>query len=450
MIKGIDISEHQTGYIDYTTLSKNLDFVILREGCKQRIDNLFTRHVNGFKATGLPIKAVYHFIYALNESQVKREAQSAIKNVKAAGLSKDTFIFADFEYDTIDSAARKGIKLGRKECNSFTRVFCDAIKEAGYPTGIYTNLDYYNNYYDKDLLARYPIWLCDLTGQNDYPCAVWQYSWKGQIPGYNGNLDMDYWMEPVASDIVQVFDTKEEQQTQKAIESAVQWMINLANDNTHGYDQAYRWGPDYDCSSAVISAYQHAGVPVKTNGATYTGNMRSVFLKTGFIDITQNINLSNGSGLLPGDVLLNYVHHTAMYIGNGNEAEASINEFGGVSGGQVGDQTGREILIRPYRNYPWNCVLRYSGKPESQINHSLKKELNKTPKWVGEVTADILNVRTWAGTEFPNIKSWPILSEGNLVDVCDTIYTSEGEAWYYIRIDGKIYGFVCARYIKRV
>ena len=61
-------------------------------------------------------------------------------------------------------------------------------------------------------------------------------------------------------------------------ESAVQWAINIANDNRHGYSQANRWGnPDYDCSSLVISAWQQAGVPVKSNGATYTGNMYNVF-----------------------------------------------------------------------------------------------------------------------------------------------------------------------------
>lgn len=36
------------------------------------------------------------------------------------------------------------------------------------------------------------------------------------------------------------------------IQTATQWMINLANDDSYGYDQTHRWGPDYDCSSAVI------------------------------------------------------------------------------------------------------------------------------------------------------------------------------------------------------
>ena len=146
-----------------------------------------------------------------------------------------------------------------------------------------------------------------------------------------------------------------------ATEKAITQMEAWAADNSHGYDQANRWGPDYDCSSAVISAWELAGVPVKTNGATYTGNMRGVFLRCGFEDVTASVDLTTGSGLQRGDVLLNVQHHTAIYCGNGQEVEASINELGGATGGQTGDQTGREFLVRPYRNYPWDCVLRYTG-----------------------------------------------------------------------------------------
>lgn len=150
---------------------------------------------------------------------------------------------------------------------------------------------------------------------------------------------------------------------------AVNQMIGWANDPAYGYDQIYRWGErgDYDCSSAVISAYEKAGVPVKTNGATYTGNMKEVFLRTGFKDVTSEVNLHTGEGLILGDVLLNEVHHTAMYCGNGKEVEASINELGTATGGKPGDQTGWEFLTRSYRNYPWDCVLRYVGN--GQVKH---------------------------------------------------------------------------------
>ncbi len=147
------------------------------------------------------------------------------------------------------------------------------------------------------------------------------------------------------------------------IENAVSWMEQAAKDGSHGYDQTYRWGEkgDYDCSAAVITAFEQAGVPVKSKGATYTGNMLQVFKQCGFQDVTGKINLATGAGLQRGDVLLNTVHHTALYCGNGKEVEASINEKGTATGGKPGDQTGKEFLIRSYRNYPWTHVLRYTG-----------------------------------------------------------------------------------------
>ena len=168
-----------------------------------------------------------------------------------------------------------------------------------------------------------------------------------------------------------------------ATEKAITQMEAWAADNSHGYDQANRWGPVYDCSSAVISAWELAGVPVKTNGATYTGNMRGVFLRCGFEDVTASIDLATGAGLQRGDVLLNIRHHTAMYCGNGMEVEASINEDGTTTGGRPGDQTGREFLARPYRNYPWDCVLRYSqggetpAKPKPTYYYDVKLPLLK-------------------------------------------------------------------------
>ena len=152
--------------------------------------------------------------------------------------------------------------------------------------------------------------------------------------------------------------------TEKAIAQMEYWAV----DDSHGYDQQYRWGEygDYDCSAAVIQAWELAGVPVKFSGATYTGNMRGVFLRCGFEDVTSQVDLASGTGLKRGDVLLNIINHTAMYCGNGREVEASINELGTATGGQPGDQTGREFLVRPYRNYPWDCVLRYSGGTEDK------------------------------------------------------------------------------------
>lgn len=141
------------------------------------------------------------------------------------------------------------------------------------------------------------------------------------------------------------------------IEKAVEFMLSIANDNSHGYDQIGRWGPDYDCSSLVITSYKKAGLPLT---ATYTGNMYNNFIANGFEDVTKKVNLSTGAGMQRGDVLLNHVQHTAMHIGNGKIAHAAVNENGGIKGGKTGDQTGREIYVLNYYNHPWNCVLRYT------------------------------------------------------------------------------------------
>lgn len=141
-------------------------------------------------------------------------------------------------------------------------------------------------------------------------------------------------------------------------ESAVNRARNIAADNTHGYDQSCRWGPDYDCSSLVISCFKAAGL--KPN-ATYTGNMYADFCSHGFEDVSSQVNVSTGAGLKAGDVLLNYVHHTALVTGEGRIVQAFSNENGGTTGGASGDQTGWEILECAYYNYPWDCVLRYTG-----------------------------------------------------------------------------------------
>ena len=134
--------------------------------------------------------------------------------------------------------------------------------------------------------------------------------------------------------------------TQKAIE----WAVSIANDARHGYDQTNRWGPDYDCSSLVVSAFKQAGVPLT---CTYTGNMLNDMLSKGFFIVCGSKQA--------GDVLLNVTKgHTALYIGNNQLVQASISENGTAHAGTSGDQTGREINISTYYEFPWEYVLRYS------------------------------------------------------------------------------------------
>lgn len=165
---------------------------------------------------------------------------------------------------------------------------------------------------------------------------------------------------------------------------------HLCTHNWHGYTQgSTRWGTgrsgycevksqgytfkvpagDYDCSSSTITAWQLALEPTKykgaLKGATYTGNMRSVFTKSGLFEWKPISYIAK-----PGDLYLSEAHHVAMCQVQDKTkdtiSEFVINEKGGITGGKVGDQTGSESVIRNYRVYRfgWDGILHYTGKAD--------------------------------------------------------------------------------------
>ena len=178
--------------------------------------------------------------------------------------------------------------------------------------------------------------------------------------------------------------------SENLVNKAVNWMIETANDDLHGYDQTNRWGPDYDCSSFIITGFEYAGIPLKSSGATYTGDMKQVAESIGFNVIVPD-NWNDTSQFLKGDILLNEVHHVACYIGNGQIVHASINELGTATGGQTGDQTGKEICVRDYYIYShgWDCILRYKyGGTETgkTSNGEVWNDITKTYYNVNQLT----------------------------------------------------------------
>lgn len=136
------------------------------------------------------------------------------------------------------------------------------------------------------------------------------------------------------------------------IEKAVQWAVDVANDDSYYYSWGGRGPYGYDCSFFVITAYEKAGVPVYSEGgATYTGNMYDVFLRYGFEDVTSSVNLNTGAGTKKGDVLLNTVHHAALVYEDGGMIVHASSPSNGI--------TTRGWYV--YSNGGWDYVLRYTG-----------------------------------------------------------------------------------------
>lgn len=148
----------------------------------------------------------------------------------------------------------------------------------------------------------------------------------------------------------------------KSIEKAVSFMEKMAKDNSHGYDQVHRNGPDYDCSSLVSKAFNEAGFDIKL-GST-TRNLYEQFKAEGFKSCSKPWKR--------GDVHLSVGHHVVVSTDANNIVHASINEKGTASGGKTGDQTGREICTRSYYEYPsgWTYHLRYEDKKKEEPTKS--------------------------------------------------------------------------------
>lgn len=154
-----------------------------------------------------------------------------------------------------------------------------------------------------------------------------------------------------------------------SIRSAAAQMRWLCDEGNVGYCWDHRWsmdpqngGGETDCSAMVISVLRWAGFD--TGGATYTGNMAENLCARGWTRLPDDISRCH-----VGDILLNETHHVCMVVdGSGwgaTIAQASINEFGDVRGGQPGDQSGWETNTRGVYDYPWDCILRYEGEEDA-------------------------------------------------------------------------------------
>lgn len=138
------------------------------------------------------------------------------------------------------------------------------------------------------------------------------------------------------------------------IEKAVQFMEQIASDNSHGYAQDNRNGsPDYDCSSLVGTALSKAGF--KVNPLSTTRTLYKQLIDCGFKEIGIN------DARMRGDIFLTAGKHVVMCTDANNIVHASINEKNTVKNGQAGDQSGKEICCRNFYtpSYKWTYHLRY-------------------------------------------------------------------------------------------
>ena len=319
---------------------------------------------------------VYHYTYGLDDPT--KEAQFFLDTV-GAWVDKAVLVI-DYEGPALNKgrawvkvfAEYLELKTGRKPViySSGSPISEQKLQQLGYPIWL--------AWYPR---SKTPLHNYDMTGCKIYPgcehVAMWQFSEHGYLDNYSGKLDVNICYEKWENLLGKKATQEDKVETVIKIDKMVDKAIEIANNDYHGYSMIDRWIRDHDCSSMMYICAKHAGynVGVGPNATRYTGTMKRDFTRAGFKAIPfSQVGLK---GLVKGDILLNEVHHTEIYIGNGKFAGAHWNWDG-----KQGDSSGTEINIAPSYIYGqgWDYVLRPPAESTSNKTNTVTSEVNDLQK----------------------------------------------------------------------
>lgn len=192
---GVDVSKYQQN-IDWAKVKESgIEFAMIRVGFrgygeegKLVEDEMFRSHIEGALDVGLQV-GVYFFSQAVNEEETLEEARFVLDRIKDYDLTYP--VVFDTEEIKDAKARTDGLSSGQFTENCVT--FCEAVKDAGYHPMIYANMKWMAYTLDLEKLTKYDKWYADYEPhpQCPYEFSMWQYTEKGQVPGYEGNMDLN-------------------------------------------------------------------------------------------------------------------------------------------------------------------------------------------------------------------------------------------------------------------
>ena len=193
-ILGLDISKWN-GNIDWKAVKEaNVDFVIIRAGYGTGyVDPYFKTNIENAIKNDLMI-GIYWFSYSHTYQGAKLEAEKCYKTIKKYKDDINLPIFWDFEYDSVNYARKHGHSISKKLASGMADTFCTTIKNKGMRAGIYTNIDYANNYFTKDVLSKYHTWIAQWTSTCTYKehYIIWQCTDNFRVNGKKFDLNRLY------------------------------------------------------------------------------------------------------------------------------------------------------------------------------------------------------------------------------------------------------------------
>ena len=192
---GIDVSEYQPSVDWQQVKNAGIDFAIIRVGYRGygeegRLveDAMFKSHIEGALEAGLEV-GVYFFSQALNKAETIEEAEFVMDRIRNYEITYPVV----FDTEEIKEETARTSDLDKEQYTQNCITFCDAVKDAGYTSMIYANMKWMAYTLDLEKLTNYAKWYADYEPkpQCPYEFQMWQYTEKGQVPGVDGNVDLD-------------------------------------------------------------------------------------------------------------------------------------------------------------------------------------------------------------------------------------------------------------------
>ena len=186
--RGIDVSNFQ-GTIDWNQVkAAGIEFAILKVGpVYGKPDSTFERNATECERLGIPY-GVYYYSYARSVADANKEADRTLAWLGGHHPSLPVY------YDLEDSYILEDSNFSKDKLAQIAQTFCNRMEAVGFKSGIYANLNWFNNYLNSPSLNGYDHWVAQYNWRCDYAgsYSFWQYSSSGNVPGVTGSCDMNY------------------------------------------------------------------------------------------------------------------------------------------------------------------------------------------------------------------------------------------------------------------
>lgn len=187
-VRGVDLSHHNP-IIDWSEIhDQNISFVYMKAtGGVSHSDRNYIYNYKAARKNNIKAGSYHFYLFAASG---KEQAQHFIKTAKCE--SGDLIPAIDVEHSSDNPLSHDAnyVSLVIRELKVLEN---ELYEYYGFHPIIYTNKQCYRLYIN-DNFENNPVWICDLHNEpvNINNWIIWQFSHKGQLPGVDGDIDLNY------------------------------------------------------------------------------------------------------------------------------------------------------------------------------------------------------------------------------------------------------------------